>query len=157
MGMNIQIEDASAAEMSEVDVSETVVAEINITPLTDVFLVLLIIFMVTSTAIVESEITSRTGVKVVLPKTNSAGAVTKKRTDPILTVTKSNEVYLFSKKVEVAKLEEEIRKALNDVGSETLLLRGDKSVFLGEAVDIMAIAKRAGAKNIAILTQTDQK
>ena len=157
MGMNIQIEDASAADGGEADVSETVVAEINITPLTDVFLVLLIIFMVTSTAIVESEITSRTGVKVALPKANSAVAVTKKRTDPILTVTKSNEVYLFSKKVEVANLEQEIRKALNDVGSETLLLRGDKNVFLGEAVDLMAIANRAGAKNIAILTQTDQK
>jgi biopolymer transport protein ExbD len=156
MGMNIQIEDASAAD-SEPDVSETVVAEINITPLTDVFLVLLIIFMVTSTAIVESEITSRTGVKVALPKANAAGAVTKKRTDPILTVTKSNEIYLFSKKVDVANLEQEIRKALNDVGSETLLMRGDKNVFLGEAVDLMAIAKKAGAKNIAILTQTDQK
>lgn len=156
MGMNIQIEDASATE-GEPDVSETVVAEINITPLTDVFLVLLIIFMVTSTAIVESEITSRTGVKVALPKANAAGAVTKKRTDPILTVTKSNEIFLFSKKVEVANLEQEIRKALNDVGSETLLLRGDKNVFLGEAVDLMAIAKKAGAKNIAILTQTDQK
>jgi biopolymer transport protein ExbD len=156
MGMSIQIEDASAAE-GEPDVSETVVAEINITPLTDVFLVLLIIFMVTSTAIVESEISSRTGVKVALPKANASGAVTKKRTDPILTVTKGNEVYLFSKKVEVANLEQEIRKALNDVGSETLLLRGDKNVFLGEAVDLMAIAKRAGAKNIAILTQTDQK
>ncbi|HJX53586.1 MAG TPA: biopolymer transporter ExbD [Polyangia bacterium] len=154
--MNIQIEDASAVD-SEADVSETVVAEINITPLTDVFLVLLIIFMVTSTAIVESEITSRTGVKVALPKANAAGAVTKKRTDPILTVTKNNEVYLFSKKVDVANLEQEIRKALNDVGSETLLLRGDKNVFLGEAVDLMAIAKRAGAKNIAILTQTEQK
>ena len=156
MGMNIQIEDASAVD-SEADVSETVVAEINITPLTDVFLVLLIIFMVTSTAIVESEITSRTGVKVALPKANAAGAVTKKRTDPILTVTKNNEVYLFSKKVDVANLEQEIRIALNDVGSETLLLRGDKNVFLGEAVDLMAIAKRAGAKNIAILTQTEQK
>ena len=156
MGMNIQIEDASAVD-SEVDVSETVVAEINITPLTDVFLVLLIIFMVTSTAMVESEITSRTGVKVALPKANAAGAVTKKRTDPILTVTKNNEIYLFSKKVEVANLEQELRKALNDVGSETLLLRGDKNVFLGEAVDLMAIAKKAGAKNIAILTQTDQK
>jgi biopolymer transport protein ExbD len=156
MGMSVQIEDASAGE-SEPDVSETVVAEINITPLTDVFLVLLIIFMVTSTAIVESEISSRTGVKVALPKANAAGAVTKKRTDPILTVTKSNEIFLFSKKVEVANLEQEIRKALNDVGSETLLLRGDKNVFLGEAVDLMAIAKKAGAKNIAILTQTDQK
>jgi biopolymer transport protein ExbD len=156
MGMNIQIEDASVAE-GEADVSETVVAEINITPLTDVFLVLLIIFMVTSTAIVESEITSRTGVKVALPKANASGAVTKKRTDPILTVTKGNEIYLFSKKIELANLEQEIRKALNDVGSETLLLRGDKNVFLGEAVDLMAIAKKAGAKNIAILTQTDQK
>ena len=156
MGMSVQIEDASAGE-SEPDVSETVVAEINITPLTDVFLVLLIIFMVTSTAIVESEISSRTGVKVALPKANAADAVTKKRTDPILTVTKSNEIFLFSKKVEVANLEQEIRKALNDVGSETLLLRGDKNVFLGEAVDLMAIAKKAGAKNIAILTQTDQK
>ena len=156
MGMNIQIEDASAAD-SEPDVSETVVAEINITPLTDVFLVLLIIFMVTSTAIVESEISSRTGVKVALPKANAAGAVTKKRTDPILTVTKINEIYLFSKKVEVANLEQELRKALNDVGSETLLLSGDKNVFLGEAVDLMTIAKKAGAKNIAILTQTDQK
>jgi len=156
MAMNVQMADAGAAE-SEPDVSESVVAEINITPLTDVFLVLLIIFMVTSTAIVESEITSRTGVKVALPKANAAGAVTKKRTDPILTVTKNNEIYLFSRKIEVANLEQEIRKALEDVGSETLLLRGDKNVFLGEAVDLMAIAKKAGAKNIAILTQTDQK
>jgi biopolymer transport protein ExbD len=156
MGMSVQIEDASAAE-SESEGHESVVAEINITPLTDVFLVLLIIFMVTSTAMVESEITSRTGVKVALPKANAAGAVTKKRTDPILTVTKNNEIYLFSKKVEVANLEQEIHKALADVDSETLLLRGDKNVFLGQAVDLMAIAKRAGAKNIAILTQTDQK
>jgi len=156
MGMSVQIEDASATE-GEGEVHESVVAEINITPLTDVFLVLLIIFMVTSTAIVESEITSRTGVKVALPKANAAGAVTKKRTDPILTVTKNNEIFLFSKKVELANLEQEIHKALTDVDSETLLLRGDKNVFLGEAVDLMAIAKRAGAKNIAILTQNDQK
>jgi biopolymer transport protein ExbD len=154
--MSVQLEDGSQGE-GDSDVSEAVVAEINITPLTDVFLVLLIIFMVTSTAMVESEITSRTGVKVALPKANAAGSVTKKRTDPILTVTKNNEIFLFSKKVEVANLEEEIRKALNEVGSETLLLRGDKNVYLGEAVDLMAVAKRAGAKNIAILTQTDQK
>jgi biopolymer transport protein ExbD len=133
------------------------VAEINITPLTDVFLVLLIIFMVTSTAIVESEVASRTGVKVALPRSNAAGSVTKRRTDPVLTVTKSNELYLMNRKVEVANLEEEIRKALAEVDSETLLLRGDKSVFLGAAVDLMAIAKKAGAKNIALLTQSDEK
>jgi len=156
MGMNVQIDDTNP-DASEAEGGEAIIAEINITPLTDVFLVLLIIFMVTSTAIVESEVASRSGVKVALPKSNAAGAVTKRRTDPVLTVTKGNELFLFNRKVEPARLEEEIRKALTEVDSETLLLRGDKSVFLGAAVDLMAVAKKAGAKNIAILTQTDQK
>jgi len=157
MAINIQIEEASPEVDAEGEGRESVVAEINITPLTDVFLVLLIIFMVTSTAIVESEVASRTGVKVALPKSNAAGAVTKRRTDPVLTVTKNNEIYLFNRRIEPAHLEEEIHKALTEVDSETLLLRGDKSVFLGAAVDLMAVAKKAGAKNIAILTQSDTK
>ena len=151
MGASVQLDDGTNTN-EDGEVQESVVAEINITPLTDVFLVLLIIFMVTSTAIVESEVASRTGVKVALPRAQAAGPVTKKRTDPILTVTKANELYLFNKKVEVPNLEAEIRKALQDAGSETLLLRGDKSVMLGAAVDVMSIAKKAGAKNIAILT-----
>ena len=156
MGMNVQIDDTNP-DASEAEGGEAIIAEINITPLTDVFLVLLIIFMVTATAIVESEVASRSGVKVALPKSNAAGAVTKRRTDPVLTVTKNNELYIFNRRIEPAHLEEEIRKALAEVDSETLLLRGDKSVFLGAAVDLMAVAKKAGAKNIAILTQTDQK
>jgi biopolymer transport protein ExbD len=156
MAMGVQLDDASAEVDNDGEAKEAIVAEINITPLTDVFLVLLIIFMVTSTAIVESEVSARTGVKVALPKSNAAGAVTKRRTDPILTVTKNNELYLMNRKIEPARLEDEIRKALGEVDSETLLLRGDKSVFLGAAVDLMAVAKKAGAKNIAILTQEDK-
>jgi biopolymer transport protein ExbD len=157
MGMSVQLDDGLAEADAEGEGRESIVAEINITPLTDVFLVLLIIFMVTSTAIVESEVASRNGVKVALPKSNASGAVTKRRTDPVLTVTKNNELYLLNKKVEPANLEAEIRKALTEVDSETLLLRGDKSVFLGAAVDLMAVAKKAGAKNIAILTQDESK
>jgi biopolymer transport protein ExbD len=152
MGINIQLDDGPSGSEDSGEGSETVVAEINITPLTDVFLVLLIIFMVTSTALVESEVASRTGVKVALPKANAAGPVTKKRADPIVTVTKNNEIYIFNKKVEIANLESEIRKSLQDAQSETVLLRSDKSVYVGAAVDVMSIAKKAGAKNIAILT-----
>jgi biopolymer transport protein ExbD len=159
MGMNVQLEDNTAAtEDAAADgAGENVVAEINITPLTDVFLVLLIIFMVTSTALVESEVASRAGMKVVLPKANAAGPVSQRRSDPILTVTKANEIYLGSRKVEPANLEAEIHKALVDVGSETLLIRGDKNVLLGAAVDIMSTAKRAGANHIAILTAPNAK
>jgi biopolymer transport protein ExbD len=157
MGMNIRIDEGAPSDNAEDEGNQAIVAEINITPLTDVFLVLLIIFMVTSTAIVESEVASRSGVKVALPKANASGAVTKRRTDPVLTVTKDNELFMFNRKIEPAHLEEEIRKALAEVDSETLLLRGDKSVFLGAAVDLMAVAKKAGARNIAILTQSEQK
>jgi biopolymer transport protein ExbD len=150
--MNVQLEDGGASG-DEADLgSETVVAEINITPLTDVFLVLLIIFMVTSTALVESEVASRAGMKVVLPKANAAGPVSQRRSDPVLTVTKANELYLGARKVDPTNLEAEIRKALGEVGSETLLIRGDKSVLLGSAVDILSTAKKAGASHIAILT-----
>lgn len=153
MGINVQLEDSSGLGDEAVDVgSETIVAEINITPLTDVFLVLLIIFMVTSTALVESEVAARAGMKVVLPKANAAGPVSQRRSDPVLTVTKANEIYLGSKKVAPADLESEIRQALQNVGSQTLLIRGDKNVLLGAAVDIMSTAKRAGANHIAILT-----
>lgn len=152
MGANVQIEDASAT-VEDADVgADNVVAEINITPLTDVFLVLLIIFMVTSTALVESEVASRAGMKVVLPKANAAGPVSQRRSDPVLTVTRANELYLGSRKIDPTNLEGEIRKALTETGSETLLIRGDKNVYLGSAVDIMSVAKKAGASKIAILT-----
>jgi biopolymer transport protein ExbD len=151
--MNVQLDDGQHAGGDDGDaISESVVAEINITPLTDVFLVLLIIFMVTSTALVESEVASRSGMKVVLPKANAAGKVSERRSDPILTVTKNGDMYLGSHKVEPANLEADIRKALTEVGSETLLIRGDKNVLLGAAVDIMSTAKKAGASHIAILT-----
>jgi len=153
MGMNIQLDQGESALGEEGDGgNEAVVAEINITPLTDVFLVLLIIFMVTSTALVESEVASRAGMKVVLPKANAAGPVSQRRSDPVLTVTKAGEVFLGSKRIDINNLEAEIRKALTDVGSETLLIRGDKNVLLGAAVDIMSTAKRAGASHIAFLT-----
>jgi len=152
VGINVQIDDASGgSEDGEVD-ADSVVAEINITPLTDVFLVLLIIFMVTSTALVESEVASRAGMKVVLPKANAAGPVSQRRSDPVLTVTRANELYLGSRKIDPTNLEGEIRKALTETGSETLLIRGDKNVYLGSAVDIMSVAKKAGASKIAILT-----
>jgi biopolymer transport protein ExbD len=150
--MQVQLDDGAATGDEGHEGSENVVAEINITPLTDVFLVLLIIFMVTSTALVESEVASRSGMKVVLPKANAAGPVSQRRSDPVLTVTKGGEMYLGSHKVDPNNLEGDIRKALSDVGSETLLIRGDKNVLLGAAVDIMSTAKKAGASHIAILT-----
>jgi biopolymer transport protein ExbD len=149
MGMSVNLEEGGEGG------DEQVVAEINITPLTDVFLVLLIIFMVTTTSMHESEKAAREGVKVALPKANASSTVSKRQTDPIVTVDKQNQVFVFNKKVEPGKLGEELKKAMDDVGSTTVLLRGDTNVLLGAAVNIMSVAKKAGATSIAILTAPD--
>ncbi len=152
MGMGVDM-GGSSPGADDLEGSESVVAEINITPLTDVFLVLLIIFMVTTIQVVDAEKQARDGVKVALPQADAPGPVTSKRAVPILTITKADEIYLFTRKIDPKNLEEELRKALKDGNSDTLLLRGDKQVMLGSAVDVMSVAKRAGAKNIGILTQ----
>jgi len=132
-------------DATEEEVEETVMSEINITPLTDIFLVLLIIFMVTSTALVEHEVQNRAGVRVSLPKAKAAGPLTQ-----------DGELFLDAKKIKIDNLENEIRGALQARKSETLLLRGDKSVLLGKAVDVMSLAKRAGARQLGIITTPTQ-
>jgi biopolymer transport protein ExbD len=149
MGISAQIED----EGREGAADEGVLAEINVTPLTDVFLVLLLIFMVTSTAV--SEAAPRPAAQVVVPQSNAPRLVGSKRTDPVLTVTRSNEIFLFARKVAMADLEAAIRKALQDGGTDTVLLRGDTNAMLGSAVKVMSVARKAGARTINVLGAPD--
>lgn len=155
MGMNVNL-GGGAAEGDEI-AEDQVVAEINITPLTDVFLVLLIIFMVSTTAMVDSETSSRSGVKVALPKSNASGPVSNRKTIPIVSMTADNRLFLFNKEVKKENLETELRKALADADTNTVFLRGDKSALLGPTVDLMSIARKAGAANITFLTSGDGK
>jgi TonB family protein len=71
---------------------------------------------------------------------------------PILTVKSDGTLDLSGRQVTVNNLTEELRHELLRTGSDTLLLRGDKRVMMRQSVDIMGLAKRAGARNIGILT-----
>ena len=122
----------------------TIVAEINVTPLTDIFLVLLIIFMVTSTALVQQ------GTKVNLPRAaagaTEAGGVT-------ITATADRKVEVNGTPVAMDGLRAALSAALQQPGVErNVILQGDRSVVLEQAVQIMTIAKEAGAEKIAIAT-----
>ncbi len=154
MGMNVSMDDGAGEDGGG---SDAIVAEINITPLTDVFLVLLIIFMVTTTVVVDGDKATRDGMKVALPKSNATGPISKRKTDPVVTVKKTNEIYVNNKQIQVANLEAELRAALTAVGSDTVLIRGDSSVALGSAVNVMSVAKKAGANSVFILTAPEAK
>ncbi len=130
------------------DENGDIVAEINITPLTDIFLVLLIIFMITSSAMIES------GGKVNLPK---AVATQTESRGTTVTLTPKKEIFVNQRKVSEESLEKALQEALDNNANKTVILRGDKDVLLGETVKVMSIIKRAGATEIAIAAETERK
>ena len=121
-----------------------IVSEINITPLTDIFLVLLIIFMVTSAAMVES------GAKITLPEVDSTASQPREIT---ITVTPSNDVYVNSTLTPYAELETVLRGLVSARPDIPVVLEGDREVLFGEAVRILSIAQKAGATQVAIAAE----
>lgn len=121
-----------------------IVSEINITPLTDIFLVLLIIFMVTSAAMVES------GAKISLPEVESTASQPREIT---ITVTPQNDVFVNSQLTPYEGLEEAIRQLVTARPDIPVVLEGDREVLFGQAVKILSLAQRAGATQIAIAAE----
>jgi biopolymer transport protein ExbD len=124
-----------------------IMAEINITPLTDIFLVLLIIFMITSSAMIES------GGKVNLPKAVATKSETRGTT---VTLTPKKEIYVNQKKVTEQTLEPALKEALAASSEKIVILRGDKDVLFGDTVRVMSMIKRAGASEIAIAAEVER-
>ena len=123
---------------------DDIVAEINITPLTDIFLVLLIIFMVTTSVI------SSQGKEVALPE---AAVAAQSPQGVTVTVTAADEVSVDGTVVPLEQLEPTLKAALDGAREKVVILRGDRAVELGRAVGILDTAQRAGATGIALATQ----
>ncbi|MCP3984021.1 MAG: biopolymer transporter ExbD [bacterium] len=122
-----------------------IVAEINITPLTDVFLVLLIIFMVTSSVI------ANTGKQVNLPEAAASTATDKQAVN--VTITESGEVQVNGRNVPYEQLGAHLKVALDAAEQKTVILRGDRLVILEKAVYVLDQAQLNGAKGFAIATK----
>lgn len=123
---------------------EEVMSEINITPLTDVFLVLLVIFMIATPLLVQS------GIKVKLPCTEVVDTPSQ---GIIVTVTEDSKIYIDEEEISISSLQNKLLDKLSKNSEKLVILQGDKNVLLGNAVEIMDIAKLAGAKNIAVATE----
>jgi biopolymer transport protein ExbD len=134
------------SKFSAEESSEGIMAEINITPLTDIFLVLLIIFMITTSAMVES------AAKVNLPK---ASQTVQEARGLTVSITADNKIFVNQMQVDRSQLEPTLRDLLADDPKKLVILQGDQSVMLGEAVHVMDLAKRAGAQAISIAAQKE--
>jgi biopolymer transport protein ExbD len=127
---------------------ESIVAEINITPLTDLFLVLLIIFMISSSAMLEG------GMPVKLPAAKSSTVNAQSTVRPVyVTVSGDGSVRVDDKAIPSQALEEALKLQLAERNEKTVIIRGDETIDLGKAVQVMDAARAAGADRIAIATQ----
>jgi biopolymer transport protein TolR len=129
--------------------TQTTLAEINITPLVDVVLVLLLIFMLTAPVL-------QSGVEVAIPKTRTVNQLTEERM--VVTIDKEQNVFLQDKPVNV----NDLPKLLADVGNgdpakRIIYLRADEQVPFGAFASVMDAVKRAGVTNISIVTRPLEK
>ena len=119
-------------------------SEINVTPMVDVMLVLLIIFMVTAPLIQQ-------GVKVNLPEAKAApvAAAEKKL---VLSIDMQRRVYIGEAEVAIDELEKKLATNARAQADKEVYLHADRDVPYGVVVDVMAAAQRAGISNVGMIT-----
>ncbi|HMC33837.1 MAG TPA: biopolymer transporter ExbD [Myxococcales bacterium] len=134
-----------------------VFSEINITPLTDIFLVLLIIFMVTSTALVEAgQGGAGAGVRVDLPKgaTRELQAAARDFTIAIL---KDGSTVIDGKVVDEQILRARFEQLHKESPDAQVIIQADTGVQHGKVVQVMEVAKGVGIDRLAIATDSGGK
>jgi biopolymer transport protein TolR len=119
-------------------------AEINIIPLVDVTLVLLLIFMLTAPLMYR-------GIDVNLPKTSGKPTAVEERM--VLTLTQEHSVYLNDKLVPIATLEQHLQNAFKNRRDKTLYLRADQALQYGFVVETMDRVRRSGIEKLGMVTE----
>ena len=127
-----------------------VISDINVTPLVDVMLVLLIIFMVTAPLMLN-------GIKLDLPKTKEVNPINLNATQVILSYSKTEDYYLGKDKIIVNEIIPEIQKQFKENKTQTLFLRADFNLPYGKVAKLMSFLKSGGINQISLVTMTEDK
>jgi biopolymer transport protein TolR len=125
---------------------DAVLADINVTPLVDVMLVLLIIFMITAPMLHQ-------GVEVALPKAE-ADAMQLRIDDPlILSVNRDGLVYVQDEPIHPSQLMERLTPLIEARGDEAVFLKGDRDLPYGTIIEVLDILNRGGIRQVGMVTE----
>ena len=119
-------------------------AEINIIPLVDVVLVLLLIFMLTAPMMYR-------GIDVNLPRSGGKPTAVEERL--VLTITKDRLLYLNERALPLATLEPRLRELIKDRADKTIFIKADKDLAYGYVVETMDRVRRAGVDRVGMVTE----
>ena len=124
--------------------TRSALADINITPLVDVVLVLLIIFMLTAPIL-------QSGIEVDVPKTKTVKEITEERV--VISIDRQQRVFLGNDPINVNQIADALRRKVRDPQRQSIFLRADENVPFGAFATVMDAVKQAGITNVSIVTQ----
>jgi len=124
--------------------TQSSIADINVTPLVDVVLVLLIIFMVTAPVL-------QSGIEVSVPKTRTVKEITEERM--VISINKQQRVFLGNDPVNINEIKTRLRQKIRDPQNQSVFIRADEDVPFGAFATVMDAIKGAGITNVSIVTQ----
>ncbi len=125
---------------------DQVLGDINVTPLVDVMLVLLVIFMVTAPMLHQ-------GVEVALPKAKAEQLRLKARNPLVITVKRDGIVYVDKTPIHPSQLNERLVPLLKARHQQAVLLKGDRNLAYGDMMHVLDILHRGGIQNIGLVTE----
>ena len=123
-----------------------VMAEINVTPMVDVMLVLLIIFMVTAPMLHQ-------GIEVALPKAEAPPLPLKGEDPIVLSINREGLIYLRDRPIHPTKLVEVLSPLLRGRANETVFLKGDRDTPYGKVIDVLDTLHRGGIGKVGMVTE----
>jgi biopolymer transport protein TolR len=123
--------------------------EINVTPMVDVMLVLLIIFMITSPMLVG-------GVNVNLPKTN-ANAISGNFSPLVITINEKDELFLLETKIHLNSLANKLKEATKENKETPIFVKADKNLPYGKVLYIMSNIQNAGFSKVSLVSDIKHK
>lgn len=128
--------------------TQTSLSEINVTPLVDVVLVLLIIFMVTAPVL-------QSGIEVAVPKTRTVKAISEERL--VVSINSKQELFLGNDPVNINNIGDKLKEKIRDPQGQAIYVRADESVPFGVFATVMDAVKATGITNVSIVTQPLQE
>jgi biopolymer transport protein TolR len=129
---------------------DEVLADINVTPLVDVMLVLLIIFMISAPMLHQ-------GIEVALPK-SEAPALPSRISDPlVLSINREGMVYVKESPVHPTRLVEVLTPMLRGREDETVFLKGDRDVPYGRVIEVLDLLHKGGISKVGMVTELPEE
>ena len=146
---NRPIQTVSSIKFSRILKRSKTISQINVTPMVDVMLVLLVIFMITAPLL-------KVGVPINLPKTK-AKALPEDQTPLSVTINKEEKIFVQDTEISLEKLIPKLVSISKNRNDRKIFIRADKVLSYGRVVEVMAVITSAGFNKIALVTDFETK